>query len=64
MTTPAEDIGTFLQRRGTAQGRRLEVAILFADSMLRELGVAVAEWEDTAARLRRLKREMTSPCSN
>ena len=64
MTTPGQDIETFLERHETAQGRRLEVAIQFADSMLRELCAAVAEWEETAARLRRLKRETARPCPN
>ena len=64
MATAGENIETFLSRNEMAEGRRLEVAILFAESMLHELGAAVAEWEETAVRLRRLKREMTVPCSN
>jgi hypothetical protein len=40
------------------------VAILFAESMLRELGLAVAEWEQTARKLQRLKRETAFPCPN
>ena len=42
----------------------MDVAIVFADSMLRELAAAVAEWEEAAVRLRRLKREASVPCSN
>jgi hypothetical protein len=64
MATPSENIEVFLEGNALAEGRRLEVAILFAESMLRELGLAIAEWEQTAQRLRRLKCETTLPCSN
>jgi hypothetical protein len=64
MATATENIEMFLQGKVMADGRRLEVAILFAESMLRELGVAVSEWEQAAVRLQRLTREMTLPCSN
>jgi hypothetical protein len=43
MAIPSENIEVFLDRNAIAEGRRLEVAILFAESMLRELGLAVAE---------------------
>jgi hypothetical protein len=64
MAIPNENIEVFLEGNALAEGRRLEVAILFAESMLRELGLAVAEWEQTAQRLRRLKRETALPCAN
>jgi uncharacterized coiled-coil protein SlyX len=64
MATPSENIEIFLERNAIAEGRRLEVAIVFAESMLRELGVAVVEWEQTARKLQRLKQEMTVPCPN
>jgi hypothetical protein len=64
MATANEDIEMFVQGNVMAEGRRLEVAILFAESMLHELGVAVDEWELAAVRLQRLKRAMTLPCSN
>jgi hypothetical protein len=64
MATPSENIEVFLEVNATAEGRRLEVAILFAESMLRELGLAVAEWEQTARRLQRLKCATTLPCPN
>ena len=64
MATPSETIEIFLHRNDMAEGRRLEVAILFVESMLVELGAAVAEWEETAVRLQRVKRGMALPCSN
>jgi len=64
MAIPSENIEVFLDRNAIAEGRRLEVAILFAESMLRELGLAVAEWEQTARKLQRLKRETAFPCPN
>jgi hypothetical protein len=64
MATARKEIETYLHRKEIAEGRRLKVAILFADSMLRELGMAVAEWEETAARLRRLKCETALPHYN
>ena len=60
MTTPADDIEAFLKNHAATQGRRLEVAIVYADSMLRELRVAVAQWEETTRSLRRMKGEATS----
>ena len=64
MPTPRESIEAFLGRNEVAEGRRLAAAILFTDSMLCELGAAVEEWKETAARLQRIKREMTLPGPN
>ena len=64
METPIENFENFLHGNDMSEARRLEVALLLAESMLRELGAAVAEWEETAARLRRLKCGATSPSSN
>jgi hypothetical protein len=64
MATPSENIEVFLHGNEMAEGQRLEVAILFAESMLVELGAAVAQWQETAVRLHRFKRELTLPCSN
>lgn len=58
--TPDDDIETFLKGHAATRSRRLDVAILYADSMMRELRVAVAQWEETARRLRRLKGEAAS----
>ena len=64
MATPGQDIETFLERHETAQGRRLDVAIQFAESMLRELGRGRRGVGGGAAKLRRLKRETARPCPN
>jgi hypothetical protein len=49
MPTPAQEMKAFLSGEGPDDSRRLDVATLFARSMLRELRAAVAEWEATAA---------------
>ena len=64
MGTPRENIELYLRRHNIGEGRRLPAAILFADSMLRELGAAVLEWQDMAETLQRVKREMRLPSSN
>ena len=64
MESPRENIEQFLSQHEVAEGQRLPAAIVFADSMLRELAVAVAEWQDMAEELQRLKRGMAFPCSN
>ncbi len=64
METPIENVEILLHGNDMSEARRLEVALLLAESMLRELGAAVAEWEETAARLRRLKCGATPPSSN
>ena len=55
MTSPSEDLLTFVQNTDRAHGRELDVAITYAASMVRELRVSVAEWEAAVARLRELK---------
>jgi hypothetical protein len=57
MPTARESIEAYLLHKEVAEGRRLAVALLFAESMLRELGVAVAEWQEEASTLHRLKRD-------
>lgn len=47
MGTPNEDIAAFLDSTGTIEAQRLDVAILYAECMLRELQVSVVEWEQT-----------------
>ena len=64
MPTPRESIEDFLGRHEVAEGHRLAAAIEFADSMLCELGAAVTEWKETAARLQRIKCEMALPGLN
>jgi len=49
MPTPDQEIKAFLSGGDADDRRRLDVATLFARSMLKELRTAVAEWEATAA---------------
>jgi hypothetical protein len=53
MATPDEEIRAFLSGGDSDDSRRLDVAALFARSMLKELRTAVAEWEATAATIER-----------
>ena len=64
MPSPRENIDLYLRHHKIAEGHQLPAAILFADSMVRELAAAVAEWEQMAATLRRLKRGRKAPCPN
>ena len=64
MATPRENIELYLSRHQIAEGKRLPAAIVFTDSMLRELNAAIAEWQNMADTLRRLKRESQFPSSN
>jgi hypothetical protein len=64
METPRADIELFLCHHKIAEGRRLPAAILFADSMLKELGAAVTEWREMAAKLQQLKCEREFPSPN
>jgi hypothetical protein len=57
MTTPGQEIDAYLESSGTAEPQRLDVAILFARSMLRELRVSAADWERTADALQELKQQ-------
>ena len=64
MSTPAEEIGVFLEDSRTADGRKLDVAILYARAMVTELRRTAAEWEATAQRLHDLRRERLSTHRN
>ena len=64
MGTPRENIEIYLSRNQIAEGKQLPAAIVFADSMLRELGAAMTEWREMADTLQRAKRETQLPCSN
>jgi hypothetical protein len=64
MDTPRESIELYLCRHKVAEGHRLPTAIVFAESMLRELAAAVMEWEEVAVELQRVKREMKVPSPN
>jgi hypothetical protein len=55
MPSPGNEVAEFLRRIPTAPGRELEVATAYAELMVDELRAAVADWEATAALLRRIK---------
>ena len=57
MTTPGQEIDAYLDSSGTAEPQRLDVAILFARSMLRELRDSAADWERTATALQEIKQQ-------
>lgn len=57
MTTPGQDIDAYLETSGTAEPQRLDVAIVFARSMLRELRDSAADWERTAIALQEIKQQ-------
>jgi len=57
MTTPGQEIDAYLDSSGTAEPERLDVAILFARSMLRELRDSAADWERTATALQEIKQQ-------
>ena len=57
MTTPGQEIDAYLDSSGTAEPQRLDVAILFARSMLRELRDGAADWERTATALQEIKQQ-------
>ncbi|MDB5296709.1 MAG: hypothetical protein JWO31_2692 [Phycisphaerales bacterium] len=57
MPTARDEIELFLLENSTGEFRRLDVAIVYAESMLQELEAAVLEWEQAAAGLRRQRGE-------
>jgi hypothetical protein len=64
MATPSEDIETFLEDNETLESHRLEVALLFAQGMVRELQACVREWEATVNALDDVRRLRSSASSN
>jgi hypothetical protein len=59
MATPGQDIDAYLEHSGTVEPKRLDVAIVFARSMLRELRDSAADWERTATALQEIKQQQT-----
>ena len=59
---PVRPVPASQPRRGDP--RQLAAAILFAESMASELRTAVAQWEETATRLRRERQAAAPPSSN
>ena len=52
MAAPLEEVVAFVRTSSIGGGRALDVAIVFAESMLRELQATLDEWERTARALR------------
>jgi hypothetical protein len=57
MATAYEEIEAFLEGTcaGVTHARRMEVAVLFAECMLKELRASVIEWEQTTRALQAAK---------
>ncbi len=45
MTIPDREILRFLQENGVAEPERLQVAVVFAQSMVLEMKATLAQWE-------------------
>ena len=59
---PVRSVPASHPRRGDR--RQMAAAILFAESMASELRAAVAQWEETATRLRRERQTAAPPSLN
>jgi len=57
MTSPSEDVLDFVLNTDHSRGRDLDVAIVYAASMVEALRTSVAEWQAVEARLRAVKAE-------
>ena len=56
MPVQTDDVSLFLENTNDIEGRELEVAIVYAESMVEALKTSVEEWEEAALRLKHLKR--------
>ncbi len=59
MSTPAEEIQAFLANKQTAEFKKLDVSLIYAESMLRELGLIVTAWQSTIDGLRPAEQDRT-----
>jgi hypothetical protein len=55
MALLSEEVETFLENTCSVEGRDLDVAIVYARSMVEALRASTAEWEAAAARLQEMK---------
>ena len=55
MASPSQDVLDFVLNTDHAEGRDLEVAIVYAASMVEALRTSIAEWQAVEARLREVK---------
>ena len=56
MPVPTDDVSLFLENTNDIEGRDLEVAIVYAESMVEALKTSGEEWEEAVVRLKHLKR--------
>lgn len=57
MTTPMEEIEQFLTCSNSPPSKKTEVALLYAERMVRELRPVLRNWEQVAAELRQTDRD-------
>ena len=55
MASPSQDVLDFVLNTHHAEGRDLDVAIVYAASMVEALRTSIAEWQAVEARLREVK---------
>ena len=63
MPTPYEEIQAFLADEQTTDDKKLDVGLLYAESMLRELGLVVTEWQATIHGLRQARLDRANECA-
>jgi len=63
MPTPDEEIRAFLADQQTAEARKLDVSLVYAQSMLRELGLIETEWQATIRGLQQAKQDRAKACA-
>ena len=54
MISPMQEIETYLADTHTPECRQLEVAVAYAERMVRELQPILLDWERTVAQLRQI----------
>ena len=57
MPTPDEEIRAFLADEQIAEVKKLDMSLIYAASMLRELGLIVTEWQVTIDGLRQAEQD-------
>jgi hypothetical protein len=55
MASPSDDVLDFVLNTDHAQGRDLDIAIVYAACMVEALRTSIAEWQAVEARLREMK---------
>jgi hypothetical protein len=57
MPTPDEEIRAFLPDEQIAEVKKLDMSLIYAESMLRELGLIVTEWQAAIYGLRQAEQD-------